>query len=442
MNKKNTRLVLLVVLSVVAWIQIPQFEPTHESAFELMTRKLSINLGSGNCQWTPSKPLEIETQTYGTLLASYPGSGMRLVWQHTEALTGIEVGDDFGFDSSVKDGRTGIFKTHYPHQEGFWSFGSKMDQVILVIRNPRWALPSYHALLYEINYAQDFDNAYKLYDRVFTIRPPLSAWTKWRDYMFEQEIQLWSNFIDFWMENGNQYWMDLDFERNGQWPFEYLGEEEKKQDAHCVYELACDPKAVISYEKLRNTETGPDEAKKIADLLDGKLGMNVLDEEARPCIWQKTMEEPSKAPNDDSRDSDETNHRLEYPFTKQQMLLIEEKVIECKTKYSGAKWISNPLAQDIVRNMDEYYLDIHSEIQGMGENNDPTPAPNEAYEEELFEWYKSVGRESRYDENKAKDMDIYSETKNYYENAGEKEYHGHNKLRQQKYLEGKSGGTP
>ena len=66
-----------------------------------------------------------------------------------------------------------------------------MDQVLLLIRNPRWALPSYHSLIYEIHYAHDWETAYKYLHQTFVARAPLENWIKWRDYRFEDEINLW-----------------------------------------------------------------------------------------------------------------------------------------------------------------------------------------------------------------------------------------------------------
>lgn len=34
----------------------------------------------------------------------------------------------------------------WPHEEGKWSWGKQMDQVLLLIRNPRRAIPSYQTL--------------------------------------------------------------------------------------------------------------------------------------------------------------------------------------------------------------------------------------------------------------------------------------------------------
>lgn len=56
-------------------------------------RRMSIDNGDGTCTWTGSTPVDLNLGPYGTLLASYPGAGMRLTWQMTEASSGIDVGE-------------------------------------------------------------------------------------------------------------------------------------------------------------------------------------------------------------------------------------------------------------------------------------------------------------------------------------------------------------
>jgi len=213
--------------------------------------------GGGECEWTEAEPLGANYSGAGMLLAAFPGSGTRLVWQHAEGLTGVQVGDDFDCFSAEIESMRGIKKTQYPNLEGIWSWGHILDNVVLIVRNPRWAIPSYHTLLSEIHYAHDCETAYKYLHRLFTMRPSVEDWIHWRNYHFHEEVYLWKVFIDYWMEDGKQYWMDYDYKRNGQFPFRWLNESEMKKDAHCIYDLDCIPKAVVAYENLQNNITGP-----------------------------------------------------------------------------------------------------------------------------------------------------------------------------------------
>eukprot|EP00957_Ditylum_brightwellii_P126714 9657876-Ditylum_brightwellii.AAC.1 len=226
-----------------------------------------------------------------------------------------------------------------------------MDQVVLVIRNPRWAIPSYHSLLHEIHYAHDWQTAYEYLHNTFQYRAPFENWIKWRDYRFDEEIDLYMWFIDFYMESGTQYWMDLDFERNGQWPFRYLTDSEKKQDLHCVYDLDCFPKAIVTYEHLVDPNTGPAELTRIARVLKGKPGMDgVVGPDAVSCVWDQTWKQ-AKLPFNNNRDKGGRGAE-EYKFTETQMEKMIDKLEFMIFKYStGYNWEGHPLAMDLVSSL-------------------------------------------------------------------------------------------
>merc|ERR1712232_729994 len=185
---------------------------------------------------------------------------------------------------------------------GIWSYGQNMNQVVLVIRNPRWAMPSYLTILSELDYAHTWEIAYDHLPEVFTKRAPMEDWIKWRDYRFEDEIRLWGLHIDFYMENGAQYWMPYDFERNGQFPFRFYNESDRPwpQDHHCAEDIDdCRPKAVVSYERLKDPITGPSELEKIANVLRGKQSMTVMDDDGINCIWHETWLNTPAPANED-----------------------------------------------------------------------------------------------------------------------------------------------
>merc|ERR1712232_103421 len=299
-----------------------------------MLHRLSIDLGDGDCAWTESFPLPVDSNPYGTLLASYPGGGMRVTWQQLEGLTGIQVGDDYQYSGH----RVGLIKTQWPHYEGIWSFGSSLDQVILVIRNPRWAIPSFHNIINEIDYGQEWNEVFPYLLNVFTRRAPIDLWVKWRDLKFDEEIELWGWHIDYYMEEGSQYWVDLDFERVGQKPFHFKTEEEKpwSKDMHCVTDIDCFPKAVVSYERLRNHDSGPNELRKMAEALRGKKNISVISDEAIDCVWFETFIH-AKAPNNDDRDGG-GKLKEAYKFTYEQLETIAAKPQFMKEKYSADPW--------------------------------------------------------------------------------------------------------
>lgn len=406
---RENQILVGIWLSVLAICIMASFNAS--SVIKSRTRKTSLYLGNGDCEWTDAVDNEPLENPFGTLLTSYPASGMRVTWQQTEGATGTRVFDDFFQLAYTKQG---LVKTQYPHYEGIWSYGSNMNQVILVIRNPRWALPSYLTILSELNFAHTWEIAYDHLPEVFTQRAPIEDWIKWRDYRFEEEIRLWGLHIDYYMENGAQYWMPYDFERNGQYPFRFLNESEKPfpQDYHCANDIDdCRPVAIISYERMKDPVSGPDELDKIAKALRGKREMSVMDEDGLNCIWHETwMNTPS--PSNDDRDG---LPREQYNFTIPQMHTIKETLKAYKHKYSSGIWANNTQAQDLVENFDIYLGEVRLELSLMEDNPGPTPAPNANYEAELAEWYNSKGKGNRYNKAKIQSMGIWDLVKHFYD---------------------------
>jgi len=407
-NKTNRKRRMIGIIAMLGLSSL--FIESLLSLFTSTSRRMSIDLGDGNCIWTDSIPISTENP-YGTLFASYPASGMRKTWQQAEGLTGIQMIDDF-FQLSYP--KVGLVKTQYPHYEGIWSYAQNMDQVIMLIRNPRWAIPSYHTLLSELNYAHSWELAYDHLPAVFTRRAPMEDWTKWRDYRFEDEIVLWGLQIDFWMSNGTKYWMDYDFERNGQWPFHFLNSSEKtQQDIHCAVDCDCVPKAIVAYERLTDPITGPSELRKIANVIRGKQDMTVINNIAIDCIWHETWIN-APAPSNEARDANGLPAHA-YNFTMSQLESMEAKLIEFRDKYSSGSWTNNSLAQDLVRSFEDYLDEVSAEIVFYNNNPPTTPAPYAGYENEIQDWYNSKGKGNRYDKAKIQKMGIWHLISHFYD---------------------------
>jgi len=397
-NQGITKSVCVLLVSVTIIYQVIQFSPSKLGE----RRLLSIKLGSEKCQRTYGQPGGKEFSAFGTLIASFPASGMHFTWQsHIEGLKGVTVGDDYDFPTKTL-GKRGIMKTQYPHLEGIWSWGDKMDQVVLLVRNPRLAIPSYHTHLYEKHYAHDWETAHKYYKRLFSTRPSVDEWMRWRDYRFHEEVILWKWFVDYWMEGGKQYWMDWDFERNGQLPFDWLDKKDRKTDLHCIYELDCYPKAVLSYELLSDPVTRHFEAEKVATIMEDKLGIEIIAEDTKPCILTE-IEKSKSTP--DIINKDEREHlKAEYSFTYTQLNEINDMLVGMKGKYGSDKWDDNTAAQDLVMYLDAYIDDLSSCIKSMKNDTSPTPSPNEDNQKNVISWYKSIGRGDRYNKDRIQKM--------------------------------------
>ena len=110
-----------------------------------------------------------DTQSY------YPtiiGSGKRFTYTVIEGLTDSAPGDDWGF--SGNDNALHV-KSSYPHHEGTWSWGDKLDQTLFLIRNPRWALPSYHSMRFELDFANNWAESFSRIGLTYKQRAPVST---------------------------------------------------------------------------------------------------------------------------------------------------------------------------------------------------------------------------------------------------------------------------
>ena len=94
LNNRTKLIFCIVFVAGLAIYNINQTTSETTSRRELSSesftyRYLSKNLGHGRCEWTPPEFLRnLNTANTTTVIASYPGSGKRLVWRIIEALTG------------------------------------------------------------------------------------------------------------------------------------------------------------------------------------------------------------------------------------------------------------------------------------------------------------------------------------------------------------------
>ena len=139
---------------------------------------------------------------YKTLIAGFPSCDKRMTFTQMEALTGWPARDewDFVFYGSANHP---FIKSNYPHHEGYWSWGDRADQVIMVVRNMRRTMVEYHDILWDIATAKQSNLNIK--DVLYRYRPPIDSFFEWRDLRVMDEIQWYGWFIDYWMEGGESY---------------------------------------------------------------------------------------------------------------------------------------------------------------------------------------------------------------------------------------------
>jgi hypothetical protein len=139
-----------------------------------------------------------------TLVAGYPSGDKRMIFQQMEALTGWPAKDEWDFEY-LGDSNEPFIKANYPHHEGIWGWGTNADQVVMVIRNIRKSLVEYHDILYDISYAKTWEVATENMHKLYSTRPPLSAFLEWRDLRVMDEANWYGWFIDYWMEEGESF---------------------------------------------------------------------------------------------------------------------------------------------------------------------------------------------------------------------------------------------
>jgi len=342
--------------------------------------RLSLDLGDGNCKWTPPVYEPNNTATYfKTLITGYPGGAKRLVYVQMEGLVALTSNDEW--PDILKKPNRPFLKSNYPHHEGRWTWGDQMDQVVLVMRDPRKAIREYHDVLHDINYANDAKTAYEFIHKLYMVRAPVGYYLEWRDDRTLAEIHWYGWVIDFWMENGllrdissHNLTTQEHFKRQEQ-PDKYtesgrafevmVGNAtiEPQYSKHCTADMrnACEPVAVISVDRLIDPERGSMEAAKIGAILDGNQGLDVVSIEARGCIWEEIT-----LRNKGVRTMiDRSGKENEYGFTQE---MLEAMVVELNrliNKYSSSLWDGNIVAQDLVEILNEYVIDVSAELSDL-----------------------------------------------------------------------------
>jgi len=343
---KKRGVVAMVAVSVFILLNIAVEEET-------IHRFLTVNLGGGKCKWSAPVAMSNTTNPLNTttLLASYPGSGKRLTWRLLEALTGKISGDDWDLS---ENGHFNVLtmKTSWPHPEGVWAWEGNMDQFIMLIRNPRFAIPSYHTIRHELDYSTNKTESLKRRDYVYTKRAPLEAWEAWRDENFDREMDRWCWFIDFWMEGG--------LRRNGTVTGNHTNPAE---DWRCFHDLMdCTPKAVIKFENLvnNNKKIGEDEMNKMGAVLDSSSNVNVIEPEIRPCAYSEVMSR--KKLYNANRDGKGPPNDLKT-FTHKQLNAMRAQMEVIRDKYAASPWNEKETAVNLVEALNSYIDDVQGEYE-------------------------------------------------------------------------------
>lgn len=304
------------------------------------TRTLAAELAGGDCTIEPiAENVAVPDDATKTLIASYPGSGKRFAWSVISALSNHAVADDWDFSGKLEQNTLAV-KTSWPHKDGVWSWGSMMDQVILLVRNPRWAIPSYHTMRYELDYSESWGESYTRIPYVYTERPAVSIWETWRDVHFEKEIDRWVNFIDFWMSGG-----------------EVTVDGNTEVHSRCQNsDIECKPKTVLDFDTFYSEHITADFFK-LGSVLDSVQNVEMVASAARTCLLDKVFHDTSL--HNANRDGNGPV-QSSFDFTVDQLKTMLDKVSELRDKYQPLA-ADDELAYQLVFILNNYINSINFE---------------------------------------------------------------------------------
>lgn len=346
-------------------------------------RKLSLNLGGGRCKWQPPEydvPEELDFQK--TLIAGFPSGDKRMIFAQMEALTGWPARDEWDFEYLGMSNHPFI-KANYPHHEGIWGWEDAADQVILMIRNIRKAMVEYHDILWDIGFAESYEEAAGLLDQAYSERPPVEDFREWRDERVLDEVHWYGWFIDYWMEGGlmrdmythktttAEHWNMILIP--SAYPKEVVAYDvivgagtvvDPTYDSHCTnvdISSGCEPVAVISAEKLRDYTDGPDETAAIATVLlnDDRTGQYVIAPEAWDCIWEELIQNGKGLHTVNDRPGVTES---DYNFSAEMLEAMISQLNRLIDKYGGDDWNDKATANRIVELLVEHRASLQLEL--------------------------------------------------------------------------------
>eukprot|EP00986_Skeletonema_menzelii_P012878 scaffold7277_cov80-Skeletonema_menzelii.AAC.8 len=245
-------LVISACVFQYAWDR-PSFQSPPEQSWtdsvSLRGRSLSVAEDSSLRCRIPREYRLSKHPTSPTYLASFDGGG-EIVSNLAQALTGITTTTQVNY-APRRTERSVLFETHYPldgavkqaHDENFRG-------AILLLRNPITAiLASFNAY-----------NARQYRYSVDVVRASEEEWIRYRDSaQFAAQVKAYEKFIIYWM---NKY-------------------QENREDL-----------LLIPYEGLTGGK-GAIFTKQIGDFLDKAEGINIIDPDSVPCIWEKFVHFPA-----------------------------------------------------------------------------------------------------------------------------------------------------
>jgi hypothetical protein len=235
----------------------------------------------------------------------------------------------------------------------------------------------YHDILWDIDYAKTFEEAYENLANLYAERPPLNDFLVWRELRVMDEIHWYGWFIDYWMEEGLMRDMFTHkITTPEHWNLLMVPTARSKEDMtyelivgdavvapsfdpHCLGDLVnCHPVEIISAERLVETETGKDEGRKIAQVLEGNEGIDLIAEETWGCIWEELIVNKKGLKTFLDREGVEERDYSFSPEMLEAMLIELDRLLE---KYGSSDWVANQNAITLVDILSDHRALVEAE---------------------------------------------------------------------------------
>ena len=149
LRRSKTKKVIFFTVAVASVLSLWYDEGLVKT---IRSRKLSLNLGGGECEWVAAiqhydEGFPSNTTFRKTIIAGYPSGDKRLTFTQMEGLTGLSARDEWDFKFLGMTNQPFI-KANYPHHEGIWGWGDVGDQVVLVVSDIQKVMVEYHDILW------------------------------------------------------------------------------------------------------------------------------------------------------------------------------------------------------------------------------------------------------------------------------------------------------
>ena len=240
----------------------------------------------------------------------YPGSGSEMLGALVTAATGLG-GHDYYYHNACRNGPA-TCKTHWPTVDYRNSSSEPAqdkehfaDRYIVLVRNPRHALPSYFNWIWETN------NGVQGHSK----QAPKEDWIKWRDDSFAAEIDNWKSLFLLWQKQ----------------PFE-----------RAMY---------LPYEALTNMDSGPHLFGQVAAEMRN-TGVTVAPNSDLACLWYSVVKGQTAERTQRAR------HTYVPAYTVQQQALF----LEMLDSLRQTSLFQNNNDTELVEILEGYYEDIRTNI--------------------------------------------------------------------------------